>query len=302
MEEKILVTGASGHVGSEVCRLLREARRQFLAIDLNQNRAHDVRACDLRLSNQISPLFQDDSIRVVIHLAGILPTAFQADPLPGADVNLIGSLELMRQSAAAGVKRFVFASSMSVYGSVYEGRGVNEDDAPAPDEVYGASKRAVELIGESLAKKETFEFVALRIARVIGPGIRKTSSPWRSQLFEDLLPSESIFIPFSSDAKLSLVHVEDVARMLVTLAEASNVNCSVYNTPAEIWEVKKLKQLVDKLRGIRVELGPEGAGGGPICDGRRFAQEFKFQHRELRDRLSAAPSRLPLLNTSTSLR
>ena len=302
MEETILVTGASGHVGSEVCRLLRDARRQFLAIDLNQDQSQDVRACDLRLRNQILPLLQNDSIRVVIHLAGILPTAFQADPLPGADVNLVGSLELMRQSAAAGVKRFIFASSMSVYGSIYAGRTVNEDDAPAPDEVYGASKRVVELIGETLAKKKTFEFVALRIARVIGPGIRKTSSPWRSQLFEDLPPSESICIPFSSDARLSLVHVEDVARMLVTLAEASKVNWSVYNTPAEIWEVKQLKELVEKLRGIRVELGLEGAAGGPICDGGRFAQEFRFQLRELSDRLSAAPSRFPLLDTSKSLR
>jgi len=85
---------------------------------------------------------------------------------------------------------------------------------------------------------------------------------------------------------LSLVPVEDVARMLFTLLEATEVNSFVYNTPAEIWRVKELKGLVEKLRGIRVELGPEGGCGGPMCDGSRFSREFKFQLRELRDHLS----------------
>jgi hypothetical protein len=53
--------------------------------------------------------------------------------------------------------------------------------------------------------------------------------------------------------------------------------------------VKELKVLVEKLRGIRVALGPEGAWGGPMCDGSRFARELKFHLRELRDHPSAAP-------------
>jgi nucleoside-diphosphate-sugar epimerase len=224
----------------------------------------------------------------VINLAGILPSAFQSDPLTGADVNLSGSLQLMRQSQAAGVQRFIFASSMSVYGSLHAQRPVTEEDAAGPDEVYGASKRAVELIGESVLEKGAFEFVALRIARVVGPGIKKTSSPWRSQIFEAAPQSESIRIPFSPDAMLSLVHVEDVARMLFTLVMATEVKSFVYNTPAEIWGVKELKGLVEQLCGIRVELGPEGAWGGPMCDGSRFAREFKFHLRELRHHLSGS--------------
>jgi len=240
----------------------------------------------ISVKSHISALFQDHSVRAVIHLGGILPSAFQADPLAGADVNLSGSLELIRQSLAAGVNRFIFASSMSVYGSFHAQRPLTENDPACPDEVYGASKRAVELIGQTLSKKGTFEFVALRIARVVGPGIKKTSSPWRSQLFEGLPQSESIRIPFSPDAMLSLVHVKDVARMLFTLTKATKMDSFVYNTPAEIWEVKQLKELVEKLRGVRVELVPEGARGGPMCDGSRFAREFGFKPRELHDHLS----------------
>jgi len=281
----ILVTGAGGHIGRTLCRLLREAQCQILAVDLHPDETQNVRRCDLRLASHVSALFRTHPIRTVIHLAGILPSAFQADPLTGADVNLGGSVELMRQSAAAGVQRFIFASSMSVYGSLRPQRPVTEADAAAPDEIYGASKRAVELIGEALSKKQILEFVALRIARVVGPGAKKTSSPWRSQIFEALPQSESISIPFASHAVLSLVHIEDVARMLFILTKAAAINNSVYNTPAEILEVKQLKELLEKLRGIRVELGPEEAGAGPICDGCRFVREFNFELRELRDHL-----------------
>src|SRR6266496_1789942 len=281
----VLVTGACGHIGREVCRVLGNEERKILPIDLDQDKTRDVLTCDLRSKRDVSQLFQTYPIRTVIHLAGILPSAFCTDPLMGADVNFGGSCELMRQSAATHVKRFIFASSMSVYGSSLTRRPVTENHPPTPDDPYGASKLAVELVGQTLARKKTFEFVALRIARVVGPGVKKTSSPWRSQIFE-ACPHGSICIPFAPEAVLSLVHVEDVAHMLFTLAESAEMSSFVYNTPVEIWETRHLKEAIEQLRGIRVELEPEVARAGPICDGRRFAREFGLQLRGLRDRLS----------------
>jgi hypothetical protein len=72
----------------------------------------------------------------------------------------------MRQSTAAHVKRFIFASSMSVYGSSPTRRPVTEEDPPPSDEPYCASKLAVELIGQTVARQKGVEFVALRIAIV----------------------------------------------------------------------------------------------------------------------------------------
>ena len=166
---------------------------------------------------------------------------------------------------------------------------VTENDPPAPDEPYGASKLAVELSGQTLGREQTFEFVALRIARVLGPGIKKTSSPWRSQIFEAGPQQDSVCVPFAPEAILSLVHVQDVAHMLFTLAETAGISSFVYNTPVETWKAKHLKELIEELRGIRVELGTEGAHGGPICDGSRFAREFELQLRGLRDHLSSCP-------------
>jgi len=285
----VLVTGACGHIGSEVCRLLRAAETRFLPVDVDPGTTKDLIACDLTRKNHVSRLFRSHPVRAVIHLAAILPSAFHSNPFAGVDVNLNGCFELIRQAVNAKVKRFVFASSMSVYGSSLTPRALTEEDPAAPDEPYGASKRAVELVGETLASAQAIEFVSLRIARVIGPGIKKTSSPWRTQIFERRSGRDPIQIPFAPDAVLSLVHVEDVARMLVTLAESSVVRRSVYNTPVEMWKASHLKEVMEEARGVRVELGQDGAHAGALCDGSRFAAEFGFQLRGLRERLSSRP-------------
>jgi UDP-glucose 4-epimerase len=285
-KEAILVTGACGQIGRAVSHILRNTGRQILQVDVERDITPDVLVCDLRSKDELSGLFNGHSIRAVIHLAGVLPSAFQSDLFDAAHVNISGSLELMRQAAEARVNRFVFASSMSVYGTAATHRPLTEDDPKVPDDPYGASKRVVELIGETLRNRTTLQFVSLRIARVVGPGIRKTSSPWRSQIFEWPPQLTSIRIPYSPEATLSLVHVEDVARMLITLADAAATNSIFYNTPAEIWTADQLKRVIEELRGIAVELEQGGSHGGPLCEGSRFVREFGFRLRGLRDHLS----------------
>jgi UDP-glucose 4-epimerase len=276
----LLVTGATGHIGRTLTAQLKASGTNILATDVSED--ENTVACDLRATRDVAKLFEIAPVRGVIHLAGILPGAFYEDPLRGADVNLTGSLNLLGESIRQKVKRFVFASSVSVYGLKRRSlRPSTEEDSPAPDEPYGASKRAIEMVGENLNQSGAIEFVALRIARVVGPGIKKTSSPWRAQMFEAASSDQCISIPFAPDAELALAHVEDVARMLISLAEAPTFRHSVYNSPAEIWTAHQVKELIERAKGIRVELGPSHAHGGAICDGSRFSQEFGFKLRGL---------------------
>jgi nucleoside-diphosphate-sugar epimerase len=129
------------------------------------------------------------------------------------------------------------------------------------------------------------EFVSLRIARVVGPGIRMTSSSWRAQIFESLSKQDAIRIPFGPNASLSLVHVEDLAQMFVTLVTMERLRSGIYNTPAEIWRVGQLQEAIQKSLSVSVKLIDNGAGGGPLCDGKRFAQEFGFHLRGLASRI-----------------
>jgi nucleoside-diphosphate-sugar epimerase len=205
-------------------------------------------------------------------------------------VNLTGAIDVLRASMRHDVTRFVFASSMSVYGSSPRGAPLTEDAPATPDEPYGAAKRAIELLGESLADLGAIEFVALRIARVVGPGIRSTASPWRSQLFGAPSDARSIRLPFGPDARLSLVHVEEVARMLGALVDARRPRRRIYNTPAEQWRVADLRAIVHARLGVPVELSHADADGGPLGDGTRFAEEFAFQLRGLDDWLPRGPA------------
>jgi hypothetical protein len=73
--------------------------------------------------------------------------------------------------------------------------------------------------------------------------------------------------------------------MLLILLDSANVQHVSYNTVAEVWTAGELKELVESVRRITVELTPPYTHGGPICDGALFAREFNFAITGLRDRL-----------------
>ena len=94
---------------------------------------------------------------------------------------------------------------------------------------------------------------------------------------ESRIGDEPVRIPFGPDASLSLVHVRDVARMFVALLAAPRLERMVYNSPAEVWQVARLRETVEKHTGVSVELTSDSTDGGPLSDGSRFEQEFRFR-------------------------
>ena len=258
-------------------------------MDVRADADDRIERCDITSTDQIERLFGRRLVSSVVHLAAVLPTAFRADPVAGARVNLTGTCNLLQTAVAHGVERFVFGSSTSVYGSSHRARPLTEDDPPAPDDPYGAAKHMVELLGQSLAATTGLSFACLRIARVVGPGARNTASPWRSQMFDGPLSSAHtpISIPFAPSARLGLVHVDDVARMLTLLVQAAELPHWMYNGPAEVWETQHLAEIVQRTKNVSVQMGDEQ--GGPIGDGTLFARDFAFEVRNLEHYLSRSP-------------
>ena len=97
-----------------------------------------------------------------------------ADPLAAfRSVNVNGSLNLARQAAAAGVKRFVFISSVKVNGELTQpSRAFTEADATAPQDAYGQSKHEAELGLRQIAADTGMEVVIIRPPLVYGPGVK----------------------------------------------------------------------------------------------------------------------------------
>lgn len=281
-DRMILLTGAAGQVGRTLVQQLRLAGHSVLPTDIRTCEATDIVPCDLRSPADVTSLFQQGQFSTVVHLAGILPTAFRSDPLTGADVNLSGTLGLLRASLNCGVARFVFGSSSSVYGNSLR-PPCSETSAPAPDDPYGAAKLAIEKVLEQLCQLNALEAVSLRIARVLGPGSTSTGSPWRSVLFEHPPRRGSqLAIPFASDAVLSAIHVDDLARALRTLVEAPVLSSNLYNAPVEHVTVGQISKLAE-ARGWQVVLGV--SHGGPEVDGTRFCLDFGFTIRPLEEYL-----------------
>jgi nucleoside-diphosphate-sugar epimerase len=284
----VLVTGGCGFIGRSVCRLLQ--RKGYRALALDQSVSANALAagrpwreiqCDICDPAQLQRVFAAEKIGGIVHLAAILPTAAQRDPWRATQVNLVGSLNLLEMARQYAVRRFVFGSSLSVYGSYPADERVAETHRAAPQDLYGAAKIYIEQLGAACRTHHGLEFVTLRIGRVVGPGARSLTSAWRSQIFEELQSSQptEILLPYVSSERILLVHVEDVAKMLVTLLHAPTTVHLLYNACCESVLVSDLQREVQSLNpNIQIKLGCEAVVGNPrLLDATRFQQEFHFQ-------------------------
>ena len=96
-----------------------------------------------------------------------------ADPLTEfRRVNVVGTLNLARQAAKAGIRRFIFISSIKVNGEQTHGELFHPEDSPAPVDAYGISKYEAEAALFELAKETGMELVVIRPPLVYGPGVR----------------------------------------------------------------------------------------------------------------------------------
>jgi UDP-glucuronate 4-epimerase len=291
----VLVTGGRGFIGRAVMKLLRREGYGVVSLDTSTAAAGDDPGsagnvlCDISDAAELRSAFEAAPIAGIIHLAAILPTAAQREPLRATQVNVMGSVNLLEMARQFRVRRFVFGSSLSVYGTRAAEEVVSELDRAAPEDLYGAAKVYIEQLGQAYSQRHGVEFVSLRIGRVVGPGSRSTTSAWRSQIFE-LLRSDQpveITVPYVGSERLLLAHVDDVARMLMTLLQASHPAHTVYNAPCESIIMGDLKREVEALNGnVNVKLGEAFAHGNPrLLESSLFADEFGFTTTAIRDRM-----------------
>ncbi len=170
---KVLVTGATGFVGSALCGQLRAVGHTVIAAVRRSPRLPDEVAIGEMSSfvNWRSVLAGCDT---VIHLAArvhIMNDTAQDPLVLYRATNTEATLNLARQATQAGVKRFVFISTIKVNG---EGRDTayRETDVPAPEDAYAISKWEAEQGLQQIARETGLEVVILRPPLVYGPGVK----------------------------------------------------------------------------------------------------------------------------------
>ncbi|HKW68605.1 MAG TPA: NAD(P)-dependent oxidoreductase [Terriglobales bacterium] len=293
--DPILVTGGEGFIGQHVRKALTNLGTRVVSVDRRSagaDRPGQCYDCDIRDADRINEIVGSHKIAGIIHLASLLRTASERDPLSATQVNIIGSLNILEAARAFKVQRVVYASSASVYGTRGAEDKAREEDVTAPEDVYGNGKKYVEMLGEAYRRAYGIEFIALRVPIVVGPGSMDTASPWRSEIFSlaDTSNPRAISIPFQERETISLVHAEDLAQQFATLVHANRPSFSVYNAACEIWTVRDLKKEVESLNGnLGVNCADAAVSGfARVMDAERFTTEFNYSPTALKDRLRAA--------------
>jgi nucleoside-diphosphate-sugar epimerase len=174
----ILVTGASGFVGRALCASL--VNRSPFRISV-QNKSknellQNVEAFEASLSPDQDWSHALSGVSVVVHCAARVHVMSDkaANPLlEFRRVNVDGTLNLAHQAAKAGVRRFVFISSIKVNGEYTAlGNPFKADQIPTPGDPYGVSKYEAEMGLMELAKETGMEVVIVRPPLVYGPGVK----------------------------------------------------------------------------------------------------------------------------------
>jgi len=246
----ILVTGASGFIGSHTCVALLQARHRVIALDnlCNSSRESIVRAerlagcsvpfieLDVRHAAGLEKLFRDHAIDAVIHFAGLKAVGESVrEPRKYYDNNVLGTLCLLGAMERANVRRIIFSSSAAVYNTASP--SPLQESAPlAPTSPYGRSKlMAEQIISDLCVANRVWRAVILRYFNPVGAhdsgmlgedpsGIPGNLMPYLTQVAIGKLASLSVF---GDDYDTSdgtgvrdYVHVMDIAEGHVAALEA----------------------------------------------------------------------------------
>jgi len=272
---KILVTGATGKVGSRLAKRLAQRSDQVRALVRDHARAADLR--DDRIELVQGDLLDADSLTaavrgvdVVVHCAAFFrgATAEQAHA-----VNDIGTQRLASAAAAASVKRFIFTSTGLVYGST-GGRLVGEDDDCAPSLAYPMSKLAAERF---LLAIHGLDVRVLRLPFVYGDG---------DSHIADAVPMMRSRTPTQ---RISLGHHVDVAQAVALVLDAPSPAHRIYNVVDD--EAPTLATLLASVGAPPPDGSNAEAGraSDALLDGRRIREDlgFKPKYPRLADALAA---------------
>lgn len=275
MEERVLVTGALGCIGSWVVHLLRERSLGIVATDLGTDRARwrlldpaleaavPLHHCDVTDVDALSHLITEQGVTRLIHLAALQVPLARARPLVGARVNVEGTtaaLEAARRSREQ-VRGTAFASSVAVYGPAnrYPPGPLAHDAPPAPATLYGAHKLCDEWLARVYAADWGVRSIGLRPLMVYGPGRDQgvTSSPTLGMLAA--AAGRPYHVGWGGES--GYAYARDVASAFIAAALAADDGgpADTYNLPVETAGMAAVLDLIRSAApGAQVDAEAQG--------------------------------------------
>ena len=281
-----LVFGGAGFIGRATCAALQERGWRPVVADTTVGTAMpglEAHECDVTDLDQVRALIEKVRPAAVFHLAALLGTDTNADPVLATSVNIMGTQNVLDAAARAGVPRAVYASSIAVYGDQpdWGNHVVTEADHGRPAFLYGWHKQLNEATAELYEESFGIRCVGLRISTVYGAG-RKTGMSAPINALIEGAASGATECHFGPDTDSCLVHVDDVGEALAILGTAPAPRHPVYNVGGEFATIGQLASWIEELRpGVEITLGDPGnrIPHVSLVDGSRIIEEFGFRPR-----------------------
>jgi nucleoside-diphosphate-sugar epimerase len=222
---KVLVTGATGFVGSRIVAELNAAGHEIVAVGSPRQRGDEVFAADIASAQSLEKLHSVGQVDTVIHTAGLAHRFGNINESDYRQVNVDGVTNVATLAVTLGAKHLVVFSSTLVYGRHSEkGDAITEDAECRPADDYGRSKLCGEIAAKVVCSQNNIELTILRPSPIVGEGGKGN--------FNRLIKAidKRMFVMVGDGENLkSLIYVGDVAKAAVKVIEQKGNSAQIYN-------------------------------------------------------------------------
>lgn len=285
---RLLVTGNQGFIGPVLTRMAHARGHQVSGLDVGYfedcltNPGQDAKP-DRQFRRDIREVGAGDleEVEAIVHLAGLSNDPMgELNPQLTHDINVGGTLRLAELAKAAGVKRFVFASSCSIYGAAGGAAELDETAALDPVSAYAVSKADAETALGAMAD-DAFAPVSMRNATAFGLGARPRFDLVVNNLAGWAHTTGTVRVMSDGTPWRPLAHIEDISLAALCAAEApaDAVGGRAFNIgrPDANYQVSQIARAVcDAFPAARLEITGD-TGGDP----RSYRVDFGLALREL---------------------
>lgn len=265
-----LVTGGAGFIGSNlVDELLRRAWAVTILDDLSSGYAQNlpsggsVRFVEGDIRDRSTVERSIAGCEVVFHLAASVGNKKSIDnPTRDAETNVLGTINVLEASRAAGTRKVVLSSSAGVFGEL-RSLPIKEDHSLEPDSPYGCTKLCAEKLGMAWAKLYGLEVVCLRYFNVFGRRQRFDAYGNVIPIFVfQALRRERITVFGDGEQTRDFVHVSDVVEANIAAASAPGLVGTFNIGSGRRISINGLVRLIGEISGLPLDVahGTERAG------------------------------------------